>query len=379
MPAYCLDYQPAVAQGAGIGRYVRELARGVASALSPEESLSLFWCDFRRRGAGAPVPGARGRVFRAVPGAVMQKAWTHLRFPPFDWFAGAADVFHFANFVSRPVRRGRTVVTIHDMSFERFPQFAEERNRRFLHAFAGRSAEKADAIIADSEFSRREIEELIPGARGKVRAIHLGISPDFAPPSEAEKAAARKAMGLERPFLLDVGTVEPRKNLEFLVDFWEKIAGEGVDLVVAGSPGWRCEPILARFEEAQRRFPGRFHYVRRVPDGTLSALYGAASLFAIPSHYEGFGFPPLEAMACGTPVLSSDGGSLPEVLGSSAKIIRGFDADEWAAAAMRLVREERDDEAAHAARVKAGRARAASYSWRRCALETLEVYRSLAK
>ena len=127
------------------------------------------------------------------------------------------------------------------------------------------------------------------------------------------------------------------------------------------------------------RFPGRFHYVRRVPDGTLSALYGAASLFAVPSHYEGFGFPPLEAMACGTPVLSSDGGSLPEVLGSSAKIIRGFDADEWAAAAMRLVREEREDEAAHAARVKDGRARAASYSWRRCALETLEVYRSLAK
>ena len=370
----CLDYQPAVAQGAGIGRYTRMLARGLLPALAPEESLRLFFCDFRRKAPPDPVPGAEARAFRLLPGAVMQKLWTRLGAPAFDRFSGPADVFHFTNFVARPVRRGRVAVSVHDMSFERFPEFAEARNRAYLHANVARSVARADAVLTDSEFSKREIEELLPEARGKVHATALGISPDFRPAPPERVAEVRAKLGLERPFLLDVGTVEPRKNLPFLVDFWERIAPEGYDLVVAGAPGWRCEPIFARFAEAERRFPGRFHYVRYVPDGLLDALYTAASLFAIPSFYEGFGFPPLEAMACGAPVLSSDGGSLPEVLGGAAEIVRGFDADEWAAAALRLLRE---DPAARAERAAAGRAHAASFTWERCARETLAVYRSL--
>ena len=375
MPTFCLDYQPAVAQGAGIGRYTRLLARNLVPQLARDERLRLFFCDFRRKAERDPVPGAEARAFRLLPGALMQKAWAKLGAPAFDRLSGPADVFHFTNFVARPVRRGRTVLSIHDMSFERFPEFAEARNRAYLHANVARSVARADLIVTDSEFSRREIEELLPEARGRVRTTLLGISPDFRPAPAEAVAKVRAKLGLERPFLLDVGTVEPRKNLPFLVDFWEKLAPDGFDLVVAGAPGWRCEPIFARFAEAERRLPGRFRYVRYVPDGMLDALYTAASLFAIPSHYEGFGFPPLEAMACGAPVLSSDGGSLPEVLGGAAEVVRGFDADEWAAAALRLLRE---DPAARAARAAAGRARAASYTWERCARETLAVYRSLA-
>ena len=278
--------------------------------------------------------------------------------------------------MARPVRRGRTVLSIHDMSFERFPEFAEARNRAYLHANVARSVARADLIVTDSEFSRREIEELLPEARGRVRTTLLGISPDFRPAPGAAVAEVRAKLGLSRPFLLDVGTIEPRKNLPFLVDFWEALAPEGVDLVVAGAPGWRCEPIFARFAEAGRRHPGRFHYVRYVPDGLLEALYTAASLFAIPSHYEGFGFPPLEAMACGTPVLSSDGGSLPEVLGDAARIVPGFEKDAWADAALALLREDPD---ARAARSAAGRAHAARYTWERCARETLAVYREAAR
>ncbi|MBQ9726415.1 MAG: glycosyltransferase family 4 protein [Kiritimatiellae bacterium] len=371
---FCLDYQPAVAQGAGIGRYTRQLAANLLPALAPDERLRLFFCDFRRKAPADPVPGAEARAFRLLPGALMQKAWSKLGRPAFDRLSGPADVFHFTNFVSRPVRRGRVAVSIHDMSFERFPAFAEERNRAYLHANVGPAAGRADAILTDSEFSKREIEELLPAARGKVHATPLGIAPDFRPAPPARVAEVRAALGLPRPFLLHVGTVEPRKNLPFLVDVWEKLAAEGVDLVVAGAPGWRCEPIFARFAEAEKRLPGRFRYVRYVPDGMLDALYSAAALFAIPSHYEGFGFPPLEAMACGTPVLSSDGGSLPEVLGGAAEILHGFDADGWAGAALRLLRE---DPAARAARVAAGRARAASFTWERCARETLAVYRKL--
>ena len=374
MPVYCLDYQPAVAQGAGIGRYTGALARALVPALSPGESLRLFYCDFHRRAVRSPVPGAEARAFRLVPGAVLQKAWTKLGVPAFDRFSGRADVFHFTNFVARPVRSGRTVLTIHDMSFERYPEFAEERNRAYLHANVARSAAKADVILADSEFSRREIEELLPDVRGKVRATPLGISPDFAPASPGEVAAVRAKLGLVRPFVLAVGTVEPRKNLPFLVDFWEKIAERGIDLVVAGAPGWRCEGILARFEEAERRFPGRFHWVRRVPDGALAALYSAASLFATTSFYEGFGLPPLEAMACGTPAVSSAGGSLPEVLGDAASVLPGFDPDAWAHEALRLVGLPPGERAALSAR---GRARAASFTWENCAAATLGAYREV--
>ena len=372
MSVFCLDYQPAVAQGAGIGRYTKDLARASVPLLAPDERLRLFCCDFHRRLRAAPVEGAQFEAFRMLPGALLQKAWTHFGAPAFDRFSGRADVFHFTNFVSRPVRSGRTVVTIHDMSFERFPEFAEERNRAYLHANVARSAEKADAILADSEFSRREIEDLIPAARGKVSTTLLGISPDFAPASAESIAAVREKLGLERPFILAVGTVEPRKNLEFLVDFWERLAPDGIDLVVSGAPGWRCEPIFARFDDAQRRFPGRFHWIRRAPDGALAALYGAASLFAVTSHYEGFGLPPLEAMACGTPVLSSCGGSLPEVLGDAARLVRAFDADAWAHEAGKLLALPDEDRAAVVAR---GLARAARFTWEKCASDTLRVYR----
>lgn len=372
MPTYCLDYQPGVAQGAGIGRYTRELAKNLPALLDGDERLRLFFCDFHRRTSDNPVPGTDARACRWIPGAVLQKAWHWLGAPAFDRFSGPADLFHFTNFCTRPVRAGRSVVSVHDMSFERFPQFAEEKNLRYLHRGVARSVERADAIITISEFSKREIEELLPAARGKVHVTYLGIDPDFAPAPDARVRAVREKLGLSRPFLLSVGTIEPRKNLEFLVDAWEKLAPEGIDLVLAGAPGWRCEPIFARFESSP--FRDRLHYVRRVPDGTLADLYSAAALYVTPSHYEGFGFPPLEAMACGTPVLSSDGGSLPEVLGDAATVLHGFDADAWAHEARRLLSL---GEEARADLVRRGREQAARFRWADTVRSTLAVYREV--
>ena len=449
----CMDYQPAVQQGAGVGRYTRALAEALGGMLAPEDSLELFYYDFKRNvatpnfganadagvnisaGAGADagvntsagadggvntsagadadgggvrtLPRARdgvstggggaaggggaggGRVetrpFRLLPGRVAEAAMARFGAPAFDLLAGAADVFHFTNFIAKPLRRGhgKSVATVHDMSFARFPEFAEARNLRHLGRGIRRTAENADIILTVSEFSRREIEELMPETRGRARAALLGISEVFMPAAPAEVEAVKMRLGLERPFVLTVGTVEPRKNLPFLAAVFERLAPLGVDLVVAGAPGWKCEPIFARFAEAEARFPGRFHYLRFVPDGMLGALYSAASLFAIASFYEGFGFPPLEAMACGAPVLSSDGGSLPEVLGGgdcggggggggAARVMRGFDADEWAGAAMEIIQAPPDVRLRMSA---AGQARAAEFRWRKCAGQTLAAYR----
>ena len=370
----CMDYQPAVTQRAGIGRYTRVLAGELLRLLAPEDSLRLFYLDFRRR-ARVDRPGAETAPWRLLPGAVLQRLWRNAGFPPFDALSGPADVFHFTNFLLPPLRRGRSVVTIFDMSFERFPEFAEAKNLRNLRRGIRRTAAGADAIITISDFSAAEIEELLPESRGKLHARPLGIAPDFRRESPEAVAALRRTLGLERPYILAVGTVEPRKNLTFLVDVFERLASDpatrDVDLVISGMPGWKCEPIFERFRTSPRA--DRIRYVRYVPDGTLAALYSGAEALVVTSHYEGFGFPPLEAMACGTPVLSSAGGSLPEVLGEAATIVRGFDADEWAAALTTLL----TDTALRGRRIADGIPQAARYRWERTARETLAVYRTL--
>ena len=372
----CLDYQPAVTQRAGIGRYTRVLAGELLKTKLPGDDLRLFYLDFFRRGV-VDIPGARTTPSRILPGAILQRLWRMVGLPPFDLLSGPADVFHFCNFLRPPLRRGRSVVTIFDMSFERFPQFAEAKNLRNLRRGIRQTAAKADAIITISDFSACEIAEFLPESRGKLFPIPLGISPDFAPASPETVASLREKAGLERPYILAVGTIEPRKNLKFLVDVFECLAAdsatEGLDLVIAGAPGWRCDDILARFETSPRA--SRIHYMRYVPDGQLAALYTGAAVLAVPSHYEGFGFPPLEAMACGTPVVSSAGGSLPEVLGDAALVVPDFDPDAWRTALGRAA----NDAGLRAKLRPAGIARAATFRWEKTAAETWRVYRGEAE
>ncbi len=372
----CLDYQPAVTQRAGIGRYTRVLAGELLKTKLPDDDLRLFYLDFFRKGV-VDIPGARTTPSRILPGAILQRLWRTVGFPPFDLLSGPADVFHFTNFLRPPLRRGRSVVTIFDMSFERFPQFAEAKNLRNLRRCIRRTAAQADAIITISNFSAREIAELLPESTGKLFPIPLGISPDFAPASEEAVAEFRAKSGLERPYILAVGTIEPRKNLKFLVDVFEQMADdsaqEGLDLVIAGMPGWRCEDILQCFETSSRA--ARIHYMQYVPDGSLAALYTGAAVLAVPSFYEGFGFPPLEAMACGTPVVSSAGGSLPEMLGDAAVIVPDFDPAAWQTALGRAA----SDADLRAGLIGKGFARAATFRWLNTAVETWKVYRGEAE
>ena len=369
----CMDYQPAVAQCAGIGRYTRVLASEMARLLSADDTLSLFYCDFRRKSNALEIAGAETVAFRAIPGAAMQKLWHYAGFPPFNWIAGDADIYHFTNFTTKPLTHGKSVVSVHDMSFERFPQFAEKRNLKYLRSGIRRTVRSADAIITISEFSKREIETLLPESRGKVQVTYLGIGPEFSVASREDVEKVKERFGLKRPYMMTVGTIEPRKNLEFLVDVFEKLAGQGIDLVIAGAPGWKCEPILKRFENT--KYKDQLHYLKFIPDGCLPCLYSAASLFVIPSHYEGFGFSPLEAMACGTPVLSSSGGSLPEVLGSAACIMESFDADAWAHEAVGIM----NDPMRSSEMIQRGILCASRYSWHHTAAQTMAVYKKVVE
>ncbi len=373
----CLDIQAAVTRTAGVGRYTRLLAEHLAPlAASRGGRLRLFYFDFRGRARPPEIPGTELRRVRFPPGRLMQAAWRAVPFPDFSRLAGAdQDIYHFPNFLLPPLRPPRrSVVSIHDLSFLRFPRYAEERNLRVLRRLLPRSAARADAVITISRFSAAEIVGELGIDPGRVHVTHLGVEPRFCPPGEEALAAMRSRLGLDRPYLLTVGTLEPRKNHIFAVEVFERLAGrfDGL-LAVAGGPGWRAEPILERFKNSPRA--GEIRRLAYVPEELLPALYGGAEALLFPSFYEGFGLPPLEALACGTPVVCSDGGALPEILDTPAVVRPGaLDVEAWTAAVAALLEE---DSAGRRKRREAGREHAGRYHWEETARRTWEIYRGV--
>ena len=365
----CMDIQAALGQRAGVGRYVRELLAHLGAAAGTDE-LAAFYFDFKRAGLDAPPPGVEMRACRWLPGRVAQAAWKRLGFPPYEWLAGPADLYHFPNFIRPPLGRGRkSVVTIHDVSFLRMPETTEARNLAWLSAEIHATAEKADAILTDSRFSAHEIVELLRVPEEKVFPVWLGL-PEFGPPPAPEAAAAaRWALGVDKPYLLMVGTLEPRKNIPFLVKIYEALRDFDGDLVLVGGLGWKTGPILRAISESPRK--GGIRLLRNVGDAQLAALYAGAAAFVFPTRYEGFGFPPLEAMGRGAPVVAARNSSLPEVLGDAAEWVAGGDAEAWAATIRAVLADS-----ARAARLRAaGFAQARKFTWEETARQTWEVYR----
>lgn len=289
-------------------------------------------------------------------------------------FMGNADLCHFPNFIIPPMGRGAKIVTIHDMSFLRYPHFAEDKNQRYLSAKIRDTVGRADAIITDSRFSADEIQDFFKVDSDRLFPVHLGVDTVFASGMDGEvNSDAMKTLGLERPYILTVGTLEPRKNIPFLVDIFERLESFDGDLVVAGMPGWKYETIMEKFRASPKR--DRIRYLEYVDDNMLPSLYRGASLFAFTSHYEGFGFPPLEAMACGVPVVSSTGGSLGEVLDGGAVLVEGYDLDDWVEHVSTML----TDSEKRACFAEKGRRLVEGYTWSETARQTWNVYRTVCQ
>lgn len=367
----CIDIQSAIAQRAGVGRYTKLLVQNLGKTAGDDE-LYLAYFDFTRHAMPFSVENAVKRPIRLCPGRLAQLSWKTINWPPYNIFAGNADLFHFPNFIIPPLGKGKSVVTIHDMSFIRFPAFAEEENQHYLADKINDTVTRADAIITDSHFSAGEIQSILDVEPERIFPIHLGIDQSFSAPDPAVIASTLYELNVDRPYILTVGTVEPRKNIPFLIEVFENLQSFDGNLVIAGMPGWKYEPIMQRIKSSSRA--ASIKYVKYVSDAMLPALYAGAELFATTSFYEGFGFPPLEAMACGTPVISSAGGSLAEVLGSSAIIINDFDIDIWVGQINRVLNdaELRKDLSTR------GTAQITKYTWAETARKTWEVYRKIA-
>ena len=370
-----LDAGPAVHQGAGLARYTERLASALWHDNGDAIDLSLLYNSH----SGHQLPDS----LESIPVRILslgQHPWRLgalacqlLRAPLVERRLPAGGVFHATEHLLPWMARA-SVMTVHDLIFERYPQHHTLPNRAFLRVAMPLFVRRADAIIAVSQHTKRDLLEIYGTPPHKVHVIDEGIDEHFRPADEGEIRRAKERHSIRRPYLLMVGTLEPRKNHVLAFQALARLKAEGWPhcVVVVGRRGWLFDAVQRQVELLQ--LTDDVIFAGRVPDVDLPALYSGADCFLMPSLYEGFGIPVLEAMACGTPVVCSRASSLPEVAGDAALFIEAMTGDGLAAAVRQVLSNPNmaDKMSSDGAR-QAGR-----FCWRRAAEETVQVYRAAA-
>ncbi|MBR4201657.1 MAG: glycosyltransferase family 4 protein [Oscillospiraceae bacterium] len=295
---------------------------------------------------------------------------------PYRMFQGKwADITHFFNYIVPPGVHGKTVVTIHDMVIRAYPETMRCRTRLLLQTGLRRSMHRADRIVTDSEFSRREIEKYYPKYADKVRVVPCGVDTErFAPASDTEIEKVRQRHHLPEQYFLYLGTLEPRKNLVRLIEAYGLLREKHPDappLVLAGGKGWQYEQIF--HASTRKNVRGYVLFPSYIPAEDMAALYSGALAFIFPSLYEGFGMPPLEAMACGCPVMAANAASLPEAVGNAALLCNPHKTEAIAKGLEMLWKNGSLCEKLR----QRGFIRAAAMSWDNAAEKLFQVYREI--
>jgi len=370
----------AVAGGGGQGRVIVNLVQQLKEMDSTSE-YTLF--SMRRATAAAALIGDLPANFRIdVRGAARPEmhflGWHLAGFPPVERRLGPQDVVHATSTAMvPPTRTGRLVVTVHDLVWRRFPEGLNVWGRFFHRTGLRRAVRRAARLVADSAATRDDILRYAPRRDpATVSVIHLGVSPAIRRVDEPERRQeVLQRLGIPARFVLNIGTLEPRKNLPRLLTAYSLLSPElrhAYPLVIVGAAGWKMSPLHDLVRE--RKLAGDVIWPGFVNDADLSVLLTAATLFAYPSLYEGFGLPVLEAMACGTPVVTSAISSLPEVAGAAALLVDPTEPDQLARALTRLLIDA-DLRTEYIAR---GDARWREFSFARMAEEYRRLYGELA-
>lgn len=358
-----IDATPLLLRSAGVKTYVYYWVQYLLRAAGPKRRVRLFplldgigECAHERSVAGP---------LRTVAGIALLQAGNYIRRPVLDWIGARTDIFHHSSQQLRQAPRGcRITATLHDLTCWLMPEMHTAANVRANHEFARNVLRRAAGSIAVSGQTRDDAVRILGLDPEKIRVIYNGVAPAF---FDAVPLAA------DKPYVLFVGTVEPRKNIAALLDAWTQLSPsvrQEFDLVLAGPAGWGDTGIGARLASAG---PG-VRYVGYVPEAELPALNAGATVFVYPSLYEGFGLPLAQAMAAGVPAVTSAVSSLPEVAAGAALLVDPRSAAEICAALERLLlspslRSELGER---------GRRRAEEYRWETCAARSWEFFEEVA-
>ncbi len=357
----------------GVGYYVLGLLKGLAS-LPRADTIVPFYFS---RGGSVDLPSSVYRRLqvsgRRLPGRLLSLGWKTIGFPPVSWLVRGMDVYHFPDFIARPAGRKPVVATVYDLSFRVHPEYTEPRNLKYLSRHLPRTLDRADRVIAISEFTKSELMRFYPVPEERISVIYGGVDDEFRRPSSpALVQKVKYRYNLPDKFVLTVATWEPRKNLSGLLKAWSHLREEGLlgdyKLLLIGMKGWLFDRIERQFRGQTLKGVKALGYV---PRAELPAIYRASSLFVFPSFYEGQGLPPLEALAAGVPVAASSAGSLPEVLGEAAVYFDPANPEDIA----RSILLGLTDQSLRSRLREAGPRQAAPFTWGRTAEETLKAYR----
>lgn len=377
-----IDVSPLLSQKSGVGYYVDHLVRHLVR-LGADHHWSLFIIPGRKSpqvnlGLGL-LPDNCHIVRRHWPlpsrytNLLIQIPWQ--KFITIENFLGRVGLFHSTNFICLSQKEGKRVVTVFDLTFFLFPQYHPRYRVMVFKNFFSRSLELADRIIAISENTKKDLVDLMQVPKEKIVVTPLAAGENFTPMSAQDSERVLSQYGITyRNYFLYVGTLEPRKNLVRLLKAYELFRSSypcSYPLVLAGRHGWLNEDLYKTWERSNWKQDIRI--LGYVPEAYLPALYAGATGMVYPSLYEGFGLPPLEAMACGTPVVTSNNSSLPEVTGDAAILVNPLEVEEIAEALMRIGR----DYSLREEMRKKGLERAKLFTWEETAKKTLGVYESV--
>jgi glycosyltransferase involved in cell wall biosynthesis len=377
MTRIAIDYTPAIRQRAGIGRIIRGQVQALI-ALNPGYDLRLFVAGpvTPAEQANAPLP----LHATAISERNLVRIWHRLNlpWPPIEWYVGGdLALFHASDFVLAPNRARRTAVTVHDLAFLFHPEASMPSLHRYLNVVVPRSVRRANHIMADSHHTAKDLQEQWAIPPERISVVQGAVDHNhFRPVTESEQlAAVRRKYGIgEHPYIFALSTLQPRKNYARLIEaFYQahQAASLPHHLVIGGGKGWLYEEIFAKVQTLG--LTEKVHFIGFAADEDLPALYSGAEFFAHPALYEGFAIPIVEALACGTPVLTADNSCLPEAGGPGAIYVQAEDVESIAAGILQLAQDAglRDNLR------QAGLAHAAQFTWERSARQLLAAYQLL--
>jgi len=357
----------------GIGQYTYHLCKKMIE--NPEIEPCFFegtqWTNIVREQPVQRIETSKRMIKTLIPGAYPIRNWLQKRAFARPPSRNRFDLYHEPNYLPLSYEH-KLVLTVHDVSFIRYPEAHPAARIRAMERFP-EAVEKADAIITDSHFTARELIDCLPVDSAKVTPIHLGVTAEYHPRSASELTPCLSRYGVKyQGYILVVGTLEPRKNLKLVLDAYRSMpvkVQEQYPLVVIGMKGWGTDQISQEMDALIDS--GHLRLLGYVPTKDMPLLYAAAKLFVYPSMYEGFGLPPLEAMASGVPVITSNRASLPEVVGKAGIQVDADDVDMLREAMDEVL----DDTNKAGLMIREGLLQAGTFTWERCAAETIDVYK----